>query len=215
MATPLPGTGAPAPRELRRRQRIELDREQVLDIAEELFGAQGYQGTSLQQVAQRCGFSVGAVYLFVDSKEALLREILSRRGSHLLALVRDCAEADRPPLDTLVAVCDTIIAFHREHPGFGRLATRMHAPGGAEGFPFPAGDFASHRDEALRPVTLVIRRGQREGTVRAGEPLVLARLMSALVTAHHGMDPTLLGTTVVIDDDAFRGFVRDAFRAQP
>ena len=43
----------------------------ILDTAEELFGNQGYRATSLQQVAERCEFSVGALYQFFAGKEEL------------------------------------------------------------------------------------------------------------------------------------------------
>ncbi len=214
MATPLPdgATGA-GDRPVRRRQRIEVSSEQVLDTAEELFGARGYRSTSLQQVAQRCGFSVGALYLFFASKEELLAEVLRRRGRRLRELMRLSAERDVPALEALVDWVDTVIGYHRQHPGFGQLSARMVAPGGAEEFPQVFGDFAERRDEALADLVRTIERGQREGAVRAGDPLVLARLLSGLVTAHHTMDPALLGTTVVIDDASFRAFVRDAFAA--
>jgi AcrR family transcriptional regulator len=75
-AAPDPGplaaaeTAGLSPREVRRLQRIKVGREQILDAAEELFGRQGYRGTSLQQVAKRCEFSIGALYLFIDNKRS-------------------------------------------------------------------------------------------------------------------------------------------------
>ncbi|RBY84392.1 TetR/AcrR family transcriptional regulator [Blastococcus sp. TF02A-26] len=214
MGRPLPdGVADDGPRPVQRRPRIEASRDQVLDTAEELFGARGYRGASLQQVAQRCGFSVGAVYLFFANKEDLFAEVLRRRGGRLTELTRACVGRDAPAIDVLVEWVDVVIGFHRQHPGFGRLSARMVAPGGSEEFPRSLGIFAERRDEALAPVVELIVRGQRQGTIRAGEPLVLVRLLSGLVTAHHGMDPALLGTSVVADDEEFRAFVRDAFAA--
>ncbi|WP_051683691.1 TetR/AcrR family transcriptional regulator [Blastococcus sp. URHD0036] len=213
MATPLPdGAAGGVPRPVRR-PRIEVSRDDVLDTAEELFGARGYRGTSLQQVAQRCGFSVGAVYLFFANKEDLLAEVIRRRGGRLTELTRVCAGREGSAIDVLVAWVDVVIGFHRQHPGFGQLSARMVAPGGEQEFPRSLGAFAERRDEALAPVVDLVARGQREGSIRAGDPVVLVRLLSALVTAHHGMDPALLGTSVVVDDDDFRAFVRDAFAA--
>ena len=214
MATPLPdGAAGDGPRPVQRRPRLEVSRDEVLDTAEELFGARGYRGASLQQVAQRCGFSVGAVYLFFANKEELFAEVLRRRGGRLKELTRVCAARSGPASDGLVDWVDVVIGFHRQHPGFGRLSARMVAPGGPEEFPRSLGVFAERRDEALAPVVELIARGQREGSIRTGDPVVLVRLLSTLVTAHHGMDPALLGTTVVVDDDEFRAFVRDSFAA--
>src|SRR5882724_5551180 len=80
----------PSPRELRRRQRIEVGREQVLDAAENLFGFNGYSATSLEQVAKACEFSVGALYMFFNSKQELLEAVLDRRGIVVMAAMRNC-----------------------------------------------------------------------------------------------------------------------------
>src|ERR1700710_357743 len=66
-------------REQRRLNRVRMSREHVLDVAEQLFGDNGYQATSLEQVAAGSEFSVGAVYKIFASKRDLLADVLARR----------------------------------------------------------------------------------------------------------------------------------------
>jgi AcrR family transcriptional regulator len=47
-------------------------RERILDIALELFAAQGYERTSLRQIAERLGYSKAAIYYHFASKEDIL-----------------------------------------------------------------------------------------------------------------------------------------------
>jgi AcrR family transcriptional regulator len=47
-------------------------RERILDIALELFTDQGYDKTSLRQIAERLGFSKAAIYYHFASKEEIL-----------------------------------------------------------------------------------------------------------------------------------------------
>jgi AcrR family transcriptional regulator len=47
-------------------------RERILDVALELFSDQGYEKTSLRQIAERMGFSKAAIYYHFASKEDLL-----------------------------------------------------------------------------------------------------------------------------------------------
>jgi len=47
-------------------------RERILDIALELFSTQGYDKTSLREIAQRLGFSKAAIYYHFASKEEIL-----------------------------------------------------------------------------------------------------------------------------------------------
>jgi AcrR family transcriptional regulator len=47
-------------------------RERILDIALELFTVQGYDKTSLRQIAERLGFSKAAIYYHFDTKGEIL-----------------------------------------------------------------------------------------------------------------------------------------------
>jgi AcrR family transcriptional regulator len=53
----------------------ELQREQILARAAELFATQGYTATTMNQVAQACGISKPALYHYVRDKYQLLVEI--------------------------------------------------------------------------------------------------------------------------------------------
>ncbi|TQS42031.1 TetR/AcrR family transcriptional regulator [Cryptosporangium phraense] len=194
-----------SPREQRRAQRVATSREQILDAAEELFGDQGYRATSLQQVAGRAEFSVGALYQFFASKDELLRAVMKRRG--LVQLAEMTAAAD----DGLLPLVDTILAFHRRYPAFGRLSARVYSPGSDA----PAGYDATEPTyrTAMDLYATAIRRGQAAGRVRGGDPQALARLLSSLVTAFHRVDAELGQDGPTLDDGTFRRILTRAFAA--
>lgn len=62
-----------------RRPRREVVRTDVLAAATELFLAQGYQATTLDQVAERAGFTKGAVYSNFGGKPELLAQVCRAR----------------------------------------------------------------------------------------------------------------------------------------
>ena len=67
-------------------------RERILDVALELFNAQGYDKTSLREIAERLGVTKAALYYHFERKEDLLLELHLR----LHALGRDVLdEIDR------------------------------------------------------------------------------------------------------------------------
>ncbi|SHN46588.1 TetR/AcrR family transcriptional regulator [Cryptosporangium aurantiacum] len=171
-----------SPRELRRQQRVATSREQILDTAEELFGSQGYRATSLQRVAERCEFSVGALYQFFSGKEELLQAVMYRRGNDLFAAMRGAISPDETGVANLVAVVEAISAFFERFPSYGQLTIRLASPG--EDAPkdlSPAGEgFAG----ALALFADVLRSGQRSGDVRPGDPAALAELASNMMTAY-------------------------------
>ena len=53
-------------------------RERILNVALELFGAQGYDGTSLRQIAEQLGVTKAALYYHFESKEDILRALHMR-----------------------------------------------------------------------------------------------------------------------------------------
>jgi TetR/AcrR family transcriptional regulator len=108
-------------RELRRQQHHELNRNQLLDAAEEVFGAKGFHATTLKEVADLAEFSVGSVYSFFPSKDELFLQIFLRRGAELLPAMEAIVEGDDPPLDRLHALVDLEVGFFREHRHFARL----------------------------------------------------------------------------------------------
>ncbi|MAL97693.1 MAG: hypothetical protein CL583_04495 [Alteromonadaceae bacterium] len=57
----------------------ELRRAQIVEAATQLFAETGYEGTSLRDVAERCGMTKAALYYHYTDKEALLRAVVEYR----------------------------------------------------------------------------------------------------------------------------------------
>ena len=76
----------------------DMQREQILARAADLFARQGYQGTSMNGVAEACGVSKAALYHYVADKYQLLVEIAEGHIDRLRALLdEDRGAADVPP----------------------------------------------------------------------------------------------------------------------
>ena len=60
----------------------------ILRVGEELFVTQGFENTSIAQIADACGMTKGAMYHHFDSKEALMEEICQRHYDFLLETAR-------------------------------------------------------------------------------------------------------------------------------
>jgi AcrR family transcriptional regulator len=96
--------------------RGEDTRAQVLAAARARFAANGYERTSLAEIAQDAGITSRALYHYVDSKPGLFAEVtnvtLERLGEEVLRRVL-------PRSDTrarLHALVDVFRAVHREDP---------------------------------------------------------------------------------------------------
>lgn len=71
-------TAAPgAAKNRRRKERLNhARRKEVIDTAARLFAERGFHGTSMEDIASELGILKGSLYHWIESKEALLAEIV-------------------------------------------------------------------------------------------------------------------------------------------
>ncbi|GAA4849652.1 TetR/AcrR family transcriptional regulator [Saccharopolyspora rosea] len=93
----------------RRLSRAERER-QILAVAEEVFAAEGYQATSMDEIAQRVGLSKPMLYEYFGSKEGLLLACLEKAKRELLEATTTAA-AGADSAERLLHDC--LLAFFR------------------------------------------------------------------------------------------------------
>jgi AcrR family transcriptional regulator len=186
-------------REQRRQLHQDLSRTQLLDAAEEVFGAKGFHDTTLKEIAELAEFSVGSVYSFFANKDDLFLHVFLRRGDEFLPGMQAAAEEGDDPVAQLHALVDYEVGFFRRHPHFGRLYLRTSSSSlpGVE-LP-PSRTLAANFQRAMDIQAGIFGRGQAAGVLRAGDPHVLGRLFTGLVAAYQSTDPA-----VVSDDPTER-----------
>jgi len=57
---------------------VEIDLEHILDAAEQCFARAGFHRTTVHDICREAGVSPGALYVYFDSKEALIAGISER-----------------------------------------------------------------------------------------------------------------------------------------
>lgn len=82
-------------------------REQLINLAVEVFGEMGFNAGTTTEIARRAGLTQPALYHYVGSKEVLLAEICHRMGNHLKAVLDGVlAMEDVTPRERLAAFID-------------------------------------------------------------------------------------------------------------
>jgi len=104
-------------RDARQRALTDVRRSLVLDAARAVFFEHGLEGTSIREIAQRAGYTPGAIYSYFASKEevyaALLGESLERlNGKVQAAYTQSNGGAAKLGRDAATAFFD----FYRENP---------------------------------------------------------------------------------------------------
>ncbi|MDQ6687653.1 MAG: TetR/AcrR family transcriptional regulator [Actinomycetota bacterium] len=90
-------------------------REQILDIAAELFAARGFHGVSVVELGQACGISGPGLYRHFTSKESILSEMLVAISEELLREGRRRVREADDDTAALAALVEWHVSFALDH----------------------------------------------------------------------------------------------------
>ncbi len=97
-------TGAAAAEPEEERQPLDR-RERITRNAAELFAAKGYHGTTIDEIVQATGIAKGTFYIYFDSKEELLVEVVKRLIDDTLEKIdRELARKDKKDFVTRIEI---------------------------------------------------------------------------------------------------------------
>lgn len=216
---PTPGEStAQSPREARRLLRVGLSREQILDTAERIFAEHGYHEAGLKEVAAECEFSVGSIYSFFENKDDLYKQVLMRRSLAVEA-IQQLAPESMPADKRLVELARIQIEHAKQYPDWATLTSEISRTGRQKGAVKPI-VWTEYLDEVMRFLVTVIKKGQREGTLRQGSPTALATLYNAVnmafvLVSTLSQDATTPDNEWSADIQGYLDFVQDTFSTAP
>jgi AcrR family transcriptional regulator len=102
------------PRKTPKQERAHATVTAILDATERLLTTQGYDRTSTNRVALAAGVSVGSLYQYFPSKEALVAALAERHTAEMSRVTREkLAEVLDAPLE--VASCELVRAMVDAH----------------------------------------------------------------------------------------------------
>jgi AcrR family transcriptional regulator len=150
----------------------------VTGAAVELFAAQGYTNTSVQQIVAAAGVTKGAMYHYFRSKDDLLFGIYDRLLALQKARLDEIVARGGPVEDVLRTACVDVVETTIEHLAEGTVFFRSAHLLSAE----RQHEVTRRRREYHDEFGAVIERGQHEGVFRADIPraLLIAHFFSDL-----------------------------------
>lgn len=153
-------------------------RDAIRSHAIHLFGKQGYTGTSMRDIAGAVGVLPGSLYAHIDSKEALLVEIVDYGISRFLDAVAPHVAADGPPVERLRAMIVAHVEVVAEHPERSLVVFHQWRFLGAENIPFAL----ERRRTYERCYVEVVEQGMADGSLKAdlNARIVVLTILGAL-----------------------------------
>jgi len=158
-------------------------RREILDAAERVFAVRGYHATTMELIARESEFSVGSLYNFFPSKNALYDEIINGIAERFLSEMDRRVLRLASPAEALHALVDLRLDSVEQHRGFVRMAleefavARLH-PSGA--LPKQA---QSAVDQYLKGLIVLFQRGIRSGVFDPEPAIYQAVAFDGMVNA--------------------------------
>jgi AcrR family transcriptional regulator len=157
-------------------------KNELIDCAEALFFAKGYEATTVADILARTGLSKGAFYHHFESKEELLDALTERITQSMIASARDILEDET--LDALTRLNRFFARggqWKRETaPRLGVVYATVFKPENAVLYQ----RMVKAAVDAMTPVlTRIVEQGADEGTFDVPDPRIVAELLLHIVNA--------------------------------
>lgn len=138
-----------------------LRRAEILEAAERIFVAEGYEGATIRKIADEVGVSSTALYMHFQDKGCILLEICERTLRLLYARNSEIAAKPLDPVVRVTMMLEAYMLWGMEHPNAYQLVYSGQ-PVAAEGpWPGAANDLSTQCYEVFRNVVCEIAAAGR------------------------------------------------------
>lgn len=189
-----------------RARRREANLERILDTALDVVAREGLEGLQMARLAAAVDYTPGALYRYVESKDALVALLVTRTLGQVEAALR-AVEATVPARATPLARVGALVAayrgFVRGAPHrFGLLAVAMAEPRILVGDPAHTRLTAAAVVAALTPLAAALDAAATAGAVDAGPAIERTLCVFAMVHGLSQLPKMARAAPTAIDVDA-------------
>lgn len=152
-------------------------KEEILDVATRQFAERGYEGTSMNDVAEAVGVRKASLFYHFETKDALYEAVLDRLIATLATPLSAAYQAEGPWEERLVKAADTLTTMLASHPYAAKLLLREAMDWG----PVMRGELSGHAVAVLEMSAAFLKAGQEAGVFAEAEP---KQIMVSLLGLH-------------------------------
>jgi AcrR family transcriptional regulator len=163
-----------------------LRRAEILEAAERIFVAEGYEGATIRKIADEVGVSSTALYMHFADKACILHEIVEGTLSQLLARNTEIAARPLDPVVRTKMMLDAYMHWGLEHPNAYQLVYVAQSQTSADPRPERTSELSRLCYEAFSGV---VREIAASGRLRTGSGDSAAQ---ALWVSCHGVVALLI-----------------------
>ena len=140
-------------------------RSDILRVATRLFAHRGFDRISVREVVDAAGVTKPALYYYFDSKEGLLREVVTHQMTILRDLVSRALEGTGPISDRIRVFLESYLEAAYDDPDGVRVLMNLRAHN-HEGAVFE--EVRTNYEGAISALSGLVEQGRASGELRAG-----------------------------------------------
>jgi len=92
----------------------EMRTTQIIDAATAVFAAKGFDGATMDDIADEIGINKATIYLYFDSKDALIRAVAETLFAQELAALQAACDLPDTAIERITAYYESLIAEEAE-----------------------------------------------------------------------------------------------------
>lgn len=197
------------PRKTPRQARSAATVDAVVEAAAHILAQDGLAALNTNAIAARAGVSVGSLYQYFPTKEAILTEILRRKRLRLIQeMTATQAQTEGLPLDEATErLVMTAVRLQAREPKLARALDYVHS----------AFDLQQEKDEMTKSLALCIeqlllRHDIPDAPTASADIVAMAKGMMQHAFLNGGADPEAVTVRIC---RAIRGYLKEAQTAMP
>jgi TetR/AcrR family transcriptional regulator len=105
----------------RKERETQLRRTIIIEAAEKLFFRQGYDNTSMDEIAHTSEFSKGTLYNYFNSKEDLYIVIATKAYEKIIEITKDFTYKENPGMNQIKAIGYAYYEFTKRFPNYANI----------------------------------------------------------------------------------------------
>ncbi len=153
-----------------REEQKQKRRQEILYVGLSLFIKKGYAATKIANIAEEANMSMGLLFHYFNSKEALLEELvqLGLEGTRLplQGIIKE-------PLEFFKSFTEDLFKSMQQEPYVAQMFTLMGQVQRNEGIPENIRQLALEVN-TIESCVVIIEEGQKKGSIRQGNALALS-----------------------------------------
>lgn len=166
----------------RKERDLERKRNEILDTAEKLFFSQGYEKTSINDIAAESEFSKGTIYLYFTGKSEIYLAIANRSLDIILDMMKTGVDPNQSGANQLRKGFHVFLDFLNKYPDYFKMwiySVRYIEP--KLYLEHPLGNECRQKERQLMMLNMnAVIKGLQDGSIKSDAPPPLVALSSLI-----------------------------------